>query len=116
MPYRKIEDPVVSEAIRGLIVANEKQTIKIESLESRFDDFDRANIHNNYKLKEMIVDAVATGMKPVIDASNKMEKRIVQLEDRPKDTSYKILTWAVGGMGAIIIALLTALLKTLFKI
>lgn len=115
-PNIRIEDPVVSQAIHQINSNRITDLSRVSKLEDRFNSFEKDNIHNNYKLRDMIVDAVSQGMKPLMEENKIMSGRIRIVEDLPKTRSHKFVTWAFAAAGTIIVALTLALIKTKFNI
>lgn len=112
----RVSDPVVAEILLNFETQRNSDVKRIEKLEDRWSEFDKEYIHNNYKLKELISDAVKQGMEPVIRQAKDTERRVKELEDRPKTLSHKFTIWLIGSMGAVIVALLIALVRTSLNI
>lgn len=122
-PNGRIEDPVVAQVINQLIDNRSQDVNRIKKLEDkfdqqkeRFDDFEKNNIHNNYKLRNLVVDAVTEGLKPLLAANDILSSRVTIVEDLPKTRSQKFVTWLVGALGIIIVGLASALIHMALKI
>lgn len=107
----RISDPVVAQVINQLIRDRNKDCERVNKLKEKVDQFEKDYIHNNYKMKEMIVEAVKEGMKPLLADSIILSKRLTIVEDMPKTWSHTFVMWAFAASGSIIVALVIALIR-----
>lgn len=89
---------------------------KIIALEQKFDVYEKEIIHDSYRIKEMIVTAVAEGVAPAMAEQRQLAERIHALEDAPRDAVFNFMKYTVGVMGTILVALAIAFFKIQFNL
>lgn len=93
---------------KAQILENKKN---IEELTKRFNKYEKDVIHDQYKMRQLITEAVDAGVKPMFDGTLALEKRITTLENNPRDKSHKFLLGIIGFLGTVLTAIAIAIIR-----
>ncbi len=107
----------------GLAVQVKNNSDKLDTLDSRVmkleeyvSNYRVEKVQEHYEMKNMIADLLDSKFKPFLEHQETLEARIEDLEDRPRDATYRAACWALGIISTILVSVITYLVTHMLPV